>query len=272
MLYFLKEKLFLYFIKRKHFSYFQKWNPALFCQSFKIKRNPHQENFLCFRKQRPQKNFLFFSQKKVFLIFRGKETYEKFFHLRKWNFQSTKNEKRKKKTLWKCFSCFRKLNFSTPSLKGSYFLGERPMVFHRYFFKYFHFTIDFYYWFWKFLLLIPFFFTSSLFLQVFLCQHWFYYCFSTVYYCLLWWPFFVRYFIFELLYWVCYGFERAFFSTKHFYLKLLPNIWHNVLLWRLPYGLQFCLAGCRASHWCSNYRPSLSVCLKTQCLAKRTSR
>ena len=85
MLYFLKEKLLLYFIKRKHFSYFQKWNPALFCQSFKNKRNPHQENFLCFRKQRPQKNFLFFSQNKAF------------FHLRKWNFQSTKNEKRKKK-------------------------------------------------------------------------------------------------------------------------------------------------------------------------------
>ena len=97
MIYFLKEKLFLYFIKRKHFSYFQKWNPALFCQSFKNKRNAHQENFLCFRKQRPPKNFLFFSQKKAFLIFRGKETHENIFHLRKWNFQSTKNEKRKKK-------------------------------------------------------------------------------------------------------------------------------------------------------------------------------
>ena len=96
MLYFLKEKLSLYFLKRKHFSYFQKWNPALFCQSFKNKRNPHQENFLCFSKRRPQKNFLFFSQKKAFLMFWGKETHENFFYLRKWNFQSTKNEKRKK--------------------------------------------------------------------------------------------------------------------------------------------------------------------------------
>ena len=167
MIYFLKEKLFLYFIKRKHFSYFQKWNPALFCQSFKNKRNAHQENFLCFRKQRPPKNFLFFSQKKAFLIFRGKETHENIFHLRKWNFQSTKNEKRKKKTLWKCFSCFRKLNFSTPSLKGSYFLGEWLMVFHRYFFRYFHFTIDFYYCFWKFLLLIPFFSLHHCFFRCF---------------------------------------------------------------------------------------------------------
>ena len=96
MLYFLKENLSLYFLKRKHFSYFQKWNPALFCQSFTNKRNPHHENFLCFNKRRPQKNFLFFSQKKAFLMFWGKETHENFFYLRKWNFQSTKNEKRKK--------------------------------------------------------------------------------------------------------------------------------------------------------------------------------
>ena len=36
--------------------------------------------------------------------------------------------KKEKKTLLKCFSYFRKLNFSTPSLKDSYFLGERLFI------------------------------------------------------------------------------------------------------------------------------------------------
>ena len=145
------------------------------------------------------------------------------------------------------------------------------MVFHHCFFKYFHFTIDFYFWFWKFLLLIPFFSLHHCFFRCFYVNtdftilFWLFILFTLV-------TIFVRYFIFELLYWVCYGFEKAFFSLRHFYLKLLPNIWHNLLLWRLPYGLQFCLAGCRASHWRSNYRLSLSACLKTQRLAKRTSR
>ena len=78
-----------------------------------------------------------------------------------------KTWKKKKKTLLKCFSYFRKLNFLTPSLKDSYYLGERLMVFHHCFFKYFHFTIDFYFWFWKFLLLIPFFSLHHCFFRCF---------------------------------------------------------------------------------------------------------
>ena len=217
------------------------------------------------------KKFLVFFSKESFSYISGKRNPRKFFLFTKMELSEHKTWKKKKKTLLKCFSYFRKLNFLTPSLKDSYYLGERLMVFHHCFFKYFHFTIDFYFWFWKFLLLIPFFHFITVSSGVFMSTLILLFFFDCLY-CLLWWPFFVRYFIFELLYWVCYGFEKAFFSLRHFYLKLLPNIWHNLLLWRLPYGLQFCLAGCRASHWRSNYRLSLSACLKTQRLAKRTSR
>ena len=33
-----------------------------------------------------------------------------------------------------------------------------------------------------------------------------------------------------------------------FYLTLLPNIWHNLLLSRLPWGWQFSIEDCTASH------------------------
>ena len=75
--------------------------------------------------------------------------------------------------------------------------------------------------------------------------------------------FFVKYFVFVLLYREYYGFERAFFSLRSFspctpstnlpqyreyygfetafftlsrlYLTLLPDIWHNLVLSRLPW-------------------------------------
>ena len=61
-----------------------------------------------------------------------------------------------KNPLLKCFLYFRKLKFSTPSLKTPIFLGEPLRVFHHCFFRCFHFTIDFYYLFWVFSLLIAF--------------------------------------------------------------------------------------------------------------------
>ena len=65
--------------------------------------------------------------------------------------------KLKKNLLLKCFLYFRKLNFSTSSLKSSSFvLGEPLRVFHHHFFRYFHFTFDFYYCFWVLSLLIVF--------------------------------------------------------------------------------------------------------------------
>ena len=113
------------------------------------------------------KKFLVFFTKESFSYISGKRNPWKYFSFKKMELSEHKKWKKKKKTLWKCFSCFRKLNFSTPSLKGSYFLGEWLMVFHRYFFRYFHFTIDFYYWFWKFLLLIPFFSLHHCFFRCF---------------------------------------------------------------------------------------------------------
>ena len=41
--------------------------------------------------------------------------------------------------------------------------------------------------------------------------------------------------IFVLLYLECYGFERAFLLPGIFYLTLIPDIWHNLLLSKLPW-------------------------------------
>ena len=116
--FFLKRKLLFYFLKKKHFLYFQEWSPALFSRSLKNKRNRPRENFLYFRKRRLRKDFLCFLKRKLFLYFGKREPGIIFLYFRKWNFQSSKNEK---DPLLKCFSYFRKLNFSTPSLKNSYF-------------------------------------------------------------------------------------------------------------------------------------------------------
>ena len=62
--------LFLYFLKRKFFLYFRKCNPTLFSLRLKNKKkNPPQENFLDFRKQKHGKNLLYISQNKVALMF-----------------------------------------------------------------------------------------------------------------------------------------------------------------------------------------------------------
>ena len=113
------------------------------------------------------KKFLVFFSKESFSYISGKRNPRKFFLFKKMELSEHKTWKKKKKTLLKCFSYFRKLNFLTPSLKDSYYLGERLMVFHHCFFKYFHFTTDFYFWFWKFLLLIPFFSLHHCFFRCF---------------------------------------------------------------------------------------------------------
>ena len=80
------------------------------------------------------------------------------------------------------------------------------------------------------------------------------------------WLYFVRYFVCVLLYRECYGFERAVFTLRYFYFTLLPNIWHNQLLSRLPLDQQFCLEGCRASHW--GLKPGSSVFLNHTVFSK----
>ena len=70
------------------------------------------------------------------------------------------------------------------------------------------------------------------------------------------WLFFVRYVIFGLLYHKCYELEGTFFIHRHF----LP-FFTQLLLSSLPWDLQFCLEGCRASHPSSKHRFSPSVCL-----------
>ena len=67
--------------------------------------------FLCFSKSEPRKDISYF---------------------RKMNIQSSKIES---KNAVKTFSYFRKLKFSTPSLKNSVFSGEPLRVFHHCFFS-----------------------------------------------------------------------------------------------------------------------------------------
>ena len=94
------------------------------------------------------------------------------------------------------------------------------------------------------------------------------------------WPSFVRYYVFVLLYCECYGLRDLFSISGVFYLTLLPSIWHNLLLWRLPWGQQFSLEDCRASRlpaiqpWrlqgrSSNHRPGQCVCLNHTVFSQR---
>ena len=114
---------------------------------------------------------------------------------------------------------FRKLNFSTLTLKSSFFFFRRA---HHCFFKCFHFTItiDFYYCFRVFSLLIAFVHFITVLSGVFI-YHWFYYRFSSV---LISRTFFTVtvfcYFVFVLLYRKHFGFESVFFNLKRF----LPDI------------------------------------------------
>ena len=86
LLYFVKRKLFLHFLNRKFFSYFLKWKPALFTPSSKNKRNPPRENFLYFRKQKSQKEFLYFLKRKFFLLFGKRKSQKNYLYFRKQNF------------------------------------------------------------------------------------------------------------------------------------------------------------------------------------------
>ena len=63
--------------------------------------------------------------------------------------------------------------------------------------------------------------------------------------------------------------ESIFYFQALFYRTLLPHIWHNLLLSRLPWGQQFFLEDCRASLWVSKHRPSPSVCLNHAVFGQR---
>ena len=150
-------------------------------------------------------------------------------------FQSSKNEKM---TLKKLLIFLEEMKLFNPKLqKLLFFLGEPLRDFHHFFFRCLHFTIDFCYCFWTFSLLIVLvhvtvssgvFISPLILLLFFKCFH-----FTNF---LLPWLFFVRYFVFVLLYCECYRFERAFFTLRCFSITLFPNIWHNLFLSRLPRG------------------------------------
>ena len=63
--------------------------------------------------------------------------------------------------------------------------------------------------------------------------------------------------------------RELFLLSGILYLTLLPNIWHNLLLSRLPWGRQFSLEGCTASHWGLKHRPSPSFCLNHTVFSKK---
>ena len=62
--------------------------------------------------------------------------------------------------------------------------------------------------------------------------------------------------------------ERFFSLSGVFYLTIFPDIWHNLLLSRFPWGRRFHLEGSRASHWGSKYRPAHMFVWITQHAAK----
>ena len=102
------------------------------------------------------------------------------------------------------------------------------------------------------------------FMCFFFFHHWFYYCFFSVFIS----PSFFTVTVFCQVLRFCVVvlrmlriWESFFLLSGVLYLTLRPEIWHNLLLSRLPWGRQFSLQGCRAFHWCSKHRPGPTVCL-----------
>ena len=63
--------------------------------------------------------------------------------------------------------------------------------------------------------------------------------------------------------------KKRFLLWCGFYLILILNIWHNLLLSRLSWGWRFSLKGYRGSHWGSKHRLNPSVCLNRTVFSKR---
>ena len=60
--------------------------------------------------------------------------------------------------------------------------------------------------------------------------------------------------------------RERFLLSGVFYLTLLPDIWHNLLLSRFAWGQDFSLEGCRAFHWGLKHRLNPSIWI-TKCSA-----
>ena len=178
----------------------------------------------------------------MFLCFRKRESRKDISYFRKLNIQSSKIES---KNTVKTFSYFRKLKFSTPSLKNSVFSGEPLRVFRHCFFSCFHVTID-----------ITIVLGGFIVDYIYSLHHCFFrlFCFTTSFTIVfrvfsfleisLPWLFFVRYFVFALLYAGATDLRELFSLFGVFYLTLLPGVWHKLLLSRLPWEKLFSLEGC----------------------------
>ena len=66
-------KKILIVFQKKAFLRFQEMEPCTFLTKLKDQKDPTPENFLCFRKQKPRKNFLYFAQKKGVFMFQETE-------------------------------------------------------------------------------------------------------------------------------------------------------------------------------------------------------
>ena len=127
-------------------------------------------------------------------------------------------------------------------IKTCFVVLEEPLrVFHHFFFRGFYFNINFDHCFLVFSLLIALVhFTNFRVFHycLFKCFYFttdFYYCFSSVFISSTFFTMTVFLPGTSFFYRECYGFERAFLLSGVFYLALLPDIWHNLLLPRLPW-------------------------------------
>ena len=127
-----------YILSKESYSYISGNRTLLFSVQCREIKKIHPEKISYTSSNENPEKFLVFSQKKAVLMFQ-----EVTFRVQK---------------MKKLFIFFQEIKLFNPKLKNSSFLGEPVRVFHHCFFKYFHFTIDFYYCFRVF----------SLFLQMFL--------------------------------------------------------------------------------------------------------
>ena len=144
-------------------------------------------------------------------------------------------EKWKEPTLKMFLILWGKKCSSSKLKKAPVFLGEPISAFHHCFLSCFHFTTDFYYYFWVFSLLIA--FVNFINFRVF------HHCLGGFILLLIFTIVFRVFSFYKLSFpwlvfcvdvpWVLWIGESIFLLSGIFFLTLLPNIWHNLLLSRL---------------------------------------
>ena len=180
-------------------------------------------------------------------------------------------EKWKEPTLKMFLILWGKKCSSSKLKKTPVFLGEPISAFHHCFLSCFHFTTDFYYYFWVFSLLIA--FVNFINFRVF------HHCLGGFILLLIFTIVFRVFSFYKLSFpwlvfcvdvpWVLWIGESIFYSQVFFSLHSFPTFGTTCFYQDFSASRQFFLEGCRVSHWVLKHRPGQFVCLNHTVFSKK---